>query len=135
MSARLETVDQLALEDAAAAALRRAGASFAFIHGSRADELATARPDSDLDVAAWWGRELAVPWGIVEVPEGVDLLVLDQAPLELAGRVALRGRLLFDDDPPTRVRWQAQTRKIYLDELPRQERLHRIFVQARLGER
>jgi hypothetical protein len=72
---------------------------------------------------------------IVEVPEGVDLLVLDQAPLELAGRVALRGRLLFDDDPPTRVRWQAQTRKIYLDELPRQERLHRIFVQARLGER
>ncbi|CAN5742279.1 hypothetical protein BH20ACT1_BH20ACT1_06290 [soil metagenome] len=135
MSARLETVDQLALEDAAAAALRRAGASFAFIYGSRADELATARPDSDLDVAAWWGRELAVPWGIVEVPEGVDLLVLDQAPLELAGRVALRGRLLFDDDPPTRVRWQAQTRKIYLDELPRQERLHRIFVQARLGER
>lgn len=29
----------------------------------------------------------------------------------------LHGRLLFDDDPPARV-WQADTRFIYLDELP-----------------
>ena len=52
------------------------------------------------------------------MPPGVDLLVLDHAPLELAGRVAARGRLLFDDDPVSRVRWEATTRKIYFDELP-----------------
>ncbi|MBA2337240.1 MAG: hypothetical protein H0V96_05685 [Acidimicrobiia bacterium] len=30
----------------------------------------------------------------------------------------LHGRLLFDDDPPAQVAWQAATRFIYLDELP-----------------
>jgi hypothetical protein len=34
----------------------------------------------------------------------VDLLVLDDAPLELAGRVAVGGRLLFEDDQVARVR-------------------------------
>jgi predicted nucleotidyltransferase len=126
-------VDQPDLEAQAVVALRRAGARFAFVHGSRADGAARGRPERDLDVAAWWGRELDEPWGVVEVPERVDLLVLDHAPLELAGRVALGGRLLFEDDPVARVRWQAQTRKLHLDEQPRQERLRRVFVQARLG--
>jgi hypothetical protein len=57
--------------------------------------------------------------------------VLDTAPLELAGVVALHGRLLFEDDPAERVRWQAMTRKIYLDELPRIMRSHREFAQSR----
>lgn len=43
----------------------------------------------------------------VLLPPGVDLVVLDHAPLELAGRIALDGVLLFDDDPPARVRWLA----------------------------
>ena len=64
------------------------------------------------------------------MPDGVDLLVLNGAPLEIAGRVAERGRLLFDDDPPARVRWQATTRKIYFDEKPRLERAHREFLEA-----
>jgi hypothetical protein len=36
----------------------------------------------------------------------------------LAGRIALDGRLLFDDDPPVRVRWQSDTRRSWLDERP-----------------
>jgi len=104
-------------EDEVAAALRRAGARFAFVHGSRAGGGGTPRPDSDLDVGAWWGTDPPDPWK-VEVPAGVDLLVLDTAPLWLAGRVAMHGRLLFDDDPAARVRWQADTRLVYLDELP-----------------
>lgn len=103
-------------EDAVAERLRRAGARFAFVHGSRATG-EHARADSDLDVAAWWGTEAPDPW-TVDLPAGVDLLVLDGAPLWLVGRVALRGRLLFDDDPPARVAWQADTRLVYLDELP-----------------
>ncbi|MGH9242992.1 MAG: nucleotidyltransferase domain-containing protein [Acidimicrobiales bacterium] len=108
-------------------ALRTAGARFAFLHGSRAED--QARDTSDWDVAAWWGGNPPNAWE-VNVPTGVDLLVLDRAPLELAGRVALHGRLLFDDDPSTRVRWQAETRKIYLDELPRQESATRLFARA-----
>lgn len=123
-----------AVEEQVAEALREAGAKFAFVHGSRAGTGApwalSPRPDSDLDVAAWWGADPPAPWA-VRLPDHVDLLVLDRAPLELAGRVALWGRLLFDDDPPARVRWQAQTRKIYLDENDRQRELTRLFLRER----
>lgn len=109
-------------------ALRAAGARFAFLHGSQV--AGTARSGSDVDVAAWWGAEAPAAWE-VDLPDGVDLLVLDGAPLELAGRVALHGRLLFDDDPAARVRWQARTRLRYLDEEFRQRELDRIYFQGR----
>jgi len=81
-------------------------------------------------VAGWWGSDAPPPWDVL-LPDGIDLLVLDTAPLELAGRVALHGVLLFDDDPPARVRWQAQTRLMYLDEEDRQRRLDRLFFVSR----
>lgn len=115
--------------DEVAARLRAAGARFAYLHGSAAD--ATARPGSDVDVAAWFGRPVDAWVVAADLPAVVDLLVLDSAPLELAGRVALRGRLLFDDDPPARVAWEATTRKLYLDELPRRDRARQDFAQAR----
>lgn len=108
-------------------ALRKAGASFAYIFGSVAR--GTQTPTSDLDVAAFF-REPAPASFEVEVPSGVDLLVLNSAPLELAGRVALEGVLLFEDDPSERVRWEATTRKIYLDERYRIERSHREFLES-----
>lgn len=114
----------------ATAGLRRAGARFAFLHGSHAE--GRAGPGSDLDVAGWWGGEAPPPWE-VDLPPGVDLLVLDRAPLELAGRVALRGQLLFDDDPPARVGWQARTRLQYLDEEGRQRALDRLFFRSTAG--
>jgi uncharacterized protein len=110
------------------AALRRAGARFAFVHGSRATG-ERARPDSDLDVAAWWGDDAPAPWDVA-LPPGVDLLVLDGAPLEPAGRVAVDGRLLYEDDPPARVAWQAQTRTIYFDEEWRQRWARQVFLDA-----
>lgn len=102
-------------EQAVTAALRAAGARFAFVHGSRA--AGRPRPGSDLDVGAWWGADPPRSW-TVDVPPHTDLVVLDAAPLWLAGRIAQHGRLLFDDDPPARVRWQADTRLRYLDEQP-----------------
>ena len=125
------------LEDTAAQqdvviALRRAGARFAFLHGSRAR--GTARRHSDTDVAAWWPNA-APPSFDVLLPTGVDLLVLNNAPLELAGRVALEGVVLFDDDPAERVHWLAQTRKIYFDEKPRIDRSHREFAESLLRGR
>lgn len=108
-------------------ALRDHDASFGFVFGSRAR--GDAGPDSDLDVAAWWASSPPLSHDVL-LPEGVDLLVLNDAPLELAGRVALEGTLLFDDDPVQRVRWLATTRKIYSDELPRMQRSHREFAES-----
>lgn len=121
-SAALDAVLASAVE-----ALQRAGAVFAYLHGSRVTGQPT--PSSDTDVAAWFGRP-ADAWE-VPLPESVDLLVLDTAPLELAGRVALHGWLLFEADPASRVAWEAMTRKIYLDELPRRDQARRDFVDAR----
>ena len=112
------------------AVLRSAGARFAYLHGSRAR--GQHRPDSDIDIAAYFGGQPPQVFDIL-MPPGVDLLVLDRAPLELAGRVAVGGRLLFDDDPVSRVRWEATTRKIYLDELPRITRAHREFAASVTG--
>lgn len=120
-------------EEAVIAALRRAGARFAFVHGSRAGAGAV-RPGSDLDVAARWGADPPAPWE-VELPAGVDLVVLDTAPLWLAGRVALHGRLLFEDDPSARVAWQADTRLVYLDELPELRRRKREWLKVVAGGR
>jgi len=111
--------------------LREQGAVFAYLFGSRVDD--TARPDSDWDVGAFFGRADVVPWK-VDVPDRVDLVVLDDAPLHIAGRVAMYGRLLFEDDPAARVEWEATTRKIWLDERPRVEQATRDFV-ASFGRR
>lgn len=117
-------VDTAGVEDEAARALLAAGARFAFVHGSRAgtpgNPAPAPRPDSDLDVAAWWGEAPPDPWDVL-LAAGVDLIVLDSAPLWLAGRVAMWGRVLCvadDQADVERVRWQVDTRLVYLDELP-----------------
>jgi predicted nucleotidyltransferase len=107
--------------------LRQAGARFAYLHGSRAT--GTNHPGADIDIAAYFGDRPPESFDLL-LPSGVDLLVLDHAPLELAGRVAVSGRLLFEDDPVARVRWEATTRKVYFDELPRFRRAHREFAAA-----
>ena len=103
-------------EEAVVIALRAAGARFALVHGSRAGE-GRARPDSDLDVGAWWAHDPPAAWD-VSLPPYVDLVVLNDAPLWLAGRIAQYGRVLYEDDRRARVRWQADTRLRYLDEIP-----------------
>jgi len=64
------------------------------------------------------------------MPSGVDLLVLNSAPLEIKGKIALDGVLLFELDRNDRVQWEATTRKIYLDERYRIERSHREFLET-----
>lgn len=108
-------------------ALQHRGAVFAYLHGSRAS--GTSRPDSDVDIAANFDEQAPEAFEVV-LPSGIDLMVLNRAPLELAGRVALHGKLLFERDPSARVGWEATTRKIYLDELPRLDRAHRDFAEA-----
>lgn len=111
--------------------LRDAGVMFGFLHGSQTD--GTAGPTSDVDVAVWLGGSVDELDLRSRLPAEVDLLVLDRAPLELAGRVALHGKLVLDDDPAARVRWQATTRKLFLDERYRVEQDRRDFADAHRG--
>lgn len=125
-----------ALLDAIVSELRAAGARFAYVFGSHAS--GTAGPASDIDVAAWFGvGGIDASVTASGLPGRVDVLILDDAPFELAGRVAMQGRLLFDDDPPARVAWEATTRRIWLDERPRVEQARRDFIAgaARRGRR
>jgi uncharacterized protein len=115
------------LRDEIVEALRASGAVFAFVFGSRAR--GDHRSDSDIDIAASWPMGGTRVWEI-DMPPNVDLVDLAVAPLELAGRVALEGHLLFDDAPIERVRWLADTRKIWLDERDRFARAHRDFLEA-----
>lgn len=112
---------------AAVETLRRCGAVFGYLHGSRASQ--TSGPAADIDIAAYFAGQPPESFEIL-LPAGVDLLVLNRAPLELAGRVALHGTLLFERNAASRVAWEATTRKIYLDELPRITRAHREFAET-----
>lgn len=114
--------------DAVRTILRNHGIAFALVFGSRAD--GRAGPDSDVDLAVWSLPPLD-EWRLQgELPECVDLLDLRTAPEALAGRVALSGIVVLDDDPAARIRWQADTRKRYLDEAPRRDRFRQDFLRA-----
>ncbi|WP_298805173.1 type VII toxin-antitoxin system MntA family adenylyltransferase antitoxin [uncultured Pseudokineococcus sp.] len=120
------------VEDRVLAVLREHGASFAYLHGSRAR--GDARDDSDVDVAAWWPADPPQAFEVL-LPPRVDLLVLNTAPLLLRGRVAVEGRLLFEEDAAERVRWEATTRTMYFDELPRLRRADAEFAEEVLRGR
>ena len=108
--------------------LRRHGVRFALVFGSHADGSAGAH--SDIDLGVWADGPLDL-WSLTgALDERVDVVDLRRAPEGLAGRVALTGVVLLDDDPTARVRWQADTRKRYLDEAPRRAAFQRDFVAA-----
>lgn len=109
-------------------ALRQSGAIFAFLYGSRAN--GTDGSDSDVDVAAWWGTPARpAPWEVA-LPAGTDLLVLDDSPTWLSGRVAQFGRVLFEDDPAARVAWQADRRLQFLDEAAQRVQDRAEYLEA-----
>ena len=100
-------------------ALRDAGARFALAFGSRAR--GTERPDSDLDIAAYFGEPPPASFDVL-LPAGVDLLVLNGASLAIAGPVAHEGIPILRDDEPGLVEWLAMTRTRVADEQPRTNR-------------
>ncbi len=108
--------------------LEQARVDFALLFGSRAE--GTARGDSDIDIA-YWGPDDLDEWDLRgRLPGSVDLVDLRSAPDYLSGRIAMTGIVILDADPPTRVRWQAETRKRYLDEEFRRRQFRRDFARA-----
>ena len=107
--------------------LRAAGALFVYLHGSQAT--GTADLNSDIDLAALFPDPAPASFEL-DLPPGVDLVVLNGAPLEIAGRVACLGTLVLEADETARVRWESTTRTVYLDEKYRIDRSHREFLEA-----
>lgn len=115
-----------ALRGAAPDAFRGEGVVFAFLFGSQAT--GRMRPDSDVDVAVLLDDDVApadylaaslrlarrlertAAVGPVEA-----VVVLNVAPLRLAGRV-LRDRIVvFSADEPARVRYESETLRRFID--------------------
>lgn len=97
---------------------------FAYLFGSRAT--GSARPDSDADVAVLLDesvpttRHLDVRLelsGRLEpvLAAEVDVVVLNDARLAVAGQVVSQRRVLYSRDEPARVRFEARVMKTYLD--------------------
>ncbi len=105
----------------------------AYVFGSQAT--GRARADSDIDVAVLSGGDArdrheiadAVARRLVDLGE-VDVVVLEDASLRLAGRILTEGRLVVDRDPPTRVLYEATTRTRYFDFEPFAAAIDRAYL-------
>lgn len=114
--------------DAVRRVLRDRGVVFALVFGSYAS--GSEHDGSDVDLAGW-AEEPIDDWALRgSLPDVVDFLDLTRAPEGLAGRVAMTGVVILDDDPSRRIRWQADTRKRFLDESFRRDRFRQDFVRA-----
>ncbi|MCX7680605.1 MAG: nucleotidyltransferase domain-containing protein [Anaerolineae bacterium] len=95
----------------------------AYLFGSQAD--GSADPQSDYDIAVLvrdpslelWAR-LAHEIATVLETERVDLVLLNQAPVELAYAVIAQGRLLYERSVAERVEFEAKVLSLYGDYLP-----------------
>lgn len=96
----------------------------AYLFGSRAEGTATETSDHDVAVlfatgepaftaTVQLGADLAAEWGTA-----VDVVDLDRATLELRGRVAEQGRLLYSRDEPRRVRFEVDARLRWIEFRP-----------------
>jgi predicted nucleotidyltransferase len=106
----------------------------AYLFGSRAE--GRARPDSDHDVAVLFGRDdlpldaterLAADLAAV-LGTRVDVVDLARAGLELRGRVAEAGRLLYSADDAVRVRFEVDARMRWIEFRPVVEQTTRSFL-------
>jgi predicted nucleotidyltransferase len=125
------------LSDPLVERLGEAGVAAVYLIGSRATE--THTPASDADVAvlmAHGGRRLTLTErsGLANAfadalgAPDADLVVLDEAPLELRGRVVQEGRLLYRGDEPRRVRFEVDTLSRWLDVEPTVREQDRAYL-------
>jgi uncharacterized protein len=110
------------------------GVVVAYLFGSRAEGTATASSDHDvavlfddadpaLDATVRLADDLAHVLGT-----SVDVVDLDRSVLELRGRVAERGRLLYGSDEPRRVRFEVDARMRWIEFRPVVEETTRGFL-------
>lgn len=101
----------------------RADVSAVYLFGSTARS--EARPDSDVDIAVLFavaprpaldGPRLVIEGELERVlGRPVDLVVLNDAPVDLRIRVLRDGELLIDRNPATRIAYEVRTRNEAFD--------------------
>jgi len=114
----------------------------AYLFGSQAD--GTAGPQSDYDIALLVRQpslalqaRLAHEIGIILGTGRVDVVSLNQAPVELAYAVIVQGQLLSQRSVAERVEFEAKVLSLYADYLPilrrqREEILEDVGKEARV---
>ena len=126
-------MDAVAIEErlrehfrARAAAEGTEGIAAAWLFGSVAR--GTARPDSDVDVGVLFREDPPLTLAgyhfdleadlqeLLLLP--VQLVVLNRAPVDLAFRVLRDGKLLVNQDPSRRIRFEVRTHNEYWDMEP-----------------
>ena len=121
---QVDTVFIDRVRDVAQAGLPGEPVIFAYLFGSRAT--GGAREDSDTDVAVLPARGLSAGQRatlrnrVAEIVEPaarteVDVVLLDEAPLPLRGRILSRRQVLYSADESLRVRWESLTGRMYAD--------------------
>ncbi len=112
----------------------------AYLFGSHAR--GNPSPLSDIDVALLVGhadieqRERVAAEAFRRLSDlgEIDVVVLDDAPLRLAGRVLTEGRRLSCTDDVARVRYEAATRSMYFDFEPLAAELDQLYLRKLAAE-
>lgn len=116
--------------------------AFAYLFGSHATGRTTSRSDIDVAVHLDAGADVDPDAlriqlaGDLERQAGVgpiEIVVLDQAPLSLAGRIRESGLLIHSRDDVLRVRWDSTTARHYHDFRIHEERSARERLQSLAG--
>ena len=121
-------MDELAserLRDAAGRAFAGTPVLFAYLFGSAAT--GRSRPDSDLDIAVYLepridagcyldlSLDLAGRLSEASRLGNVDLLILNEAPLPILGRVVQERVVLYSRDEPARVHFESRSLREFFD--------------------
>jgi hypothetical protein len=139
----VDSVDRL--RGVSSASFQETPVVFAYLFGSVAD--GRAGPDSDVDVAVYvdpgtpperyleLSLELAGALSAASGVGGIEVLVLNEAPLPIKGRVVRQRSVLFSRDEPTRVAFESRTLREFFDfeihAVPMDERMLREIAEGR----
>jgi len=100
------------------------GVVFAYLFGSVA--LGRQRPDSDIDIAVYMGPGTTADFLPISMKladalssstglGGIEVTVLNDAPLALLGRAISERVMIYSADEPFRVRFESQAMREFLD--------------------
>ncbi len=117
---------------------------FAYLFGSRVT--GGTGVDSDTDIAALLAcglsaeQRAALRNRVAEIVEPaarteVDVILLDEAPLPVRGRILSQRQVLYSADEPLRVRWESLTGRMYADSRIKLDLLDRDLLVATAGGR
>lgn len=119
--------------------------AFAYLFGSQVTGY--ARVDSDADIAVLPARGLSAEQRAVlrnrlaEIVEPaarteVDVVLLDEAPLPLRGRILSQRQVIYSADEPLRVRWESLTGRMYADSRIKLDLLDQdLLIETATGHR